>query len=177
MKMKKYILAIVVLNLVALCSFAQDKELGDKEYVIVKDYKPVLAESNKISDSPDGDTSYSNPPKMNYEIAPKKLETNFEAGVIRAVKIKEEPIAKLYHSLAKLGLGSYNAYTGEYFYNSLRSKTVLKSWASRRTGMAASISRPARSNGSTSRDCRPRRPMTLADQKPFKVSMRWRRRP
>ncbi|MEO8085387.1 MAG: hypothetical protein ABI763_01130 [Bacteroidota bacterium] len=121
--MKKYIISIVVLNLVAFYSFAQDKELGDKEYVIMKDYKPVLTESNKISDSPEGDTSYSNPPKMNYTIEPKKLETNFEAGVIRAVKIKEEPIAKLYHSLVKLGLGSYNAYTGELFYNSLRSKT------------------------------------------------------
>ncbi len=136
--MKKYILSIVVLNLVALYSFAQDKELGDKEYVIVKDYKPVLAESNKISDSPEGDTSYSNPPKMNYNIEPKKLETNFEAGVIRAVKIKEEPIAKLYHSLVKLGLGSYNAYTGELFYNSLRSKTGhvgvhLKHFSSRPT--------------------------------------------
>jgi hypothetical protein len=121
--MKKYILSIVVLNLVAIYSFAQDKELGDKEYVIVKDYKPVLAESNKISDTPEGDTAYSNPPKMDYNIAPKKLETNFEAGVIRAVKIKEEPIPKLYRSLAKLGLGSYDTYTGELFYNSLRSKT------------------------------------------------------
>lgn len=102
---------------------AQDKELGDKEYVIVKDYKPVLAESNKISDSPDGDTTFSNPPKMNYTITPKNLETNFEAGVIKAVKIKEEPIPKLYHSLAKLGLGNYDTYTGELFYNSLRSKT------------------------------------------------------
>ncbi len=114
---------MALLNLVAFYSLAQDKELGDKEYVIVKDYKPVLAESNKISETPDGDTSYSVPPKMDYNIAPKKLETNFEAGVIRAVKIKEEPIPKLYHTLAKLGLGSYDTYTGELFYNSLRSKT------------------------------------------------------
>lgn len=121
--MKKNSVLILVLSLFAFGSFAQDKELGDKEYVIVKDYKPVLAESNKISDQPDGDTSYSNPPKMDYEVAPKKLETNFEAGVIRAVKIKEEPIAKLYHTLAKLGIGSYDTYTGELFYNSLRSKT------------------------------------------------------
>gem|GEM_PF-2726537 len=121
--MRKYFLSVLILNLLAIYSFGQDKELGDKEYVIVKDYKPVLAESNKISDSPEGDTSYSNPPKMDYNIAPKKLETNFEAGVIRAVKIKEEPIQKLYRSLVKLGLGSYDTYTGELFYNSLRSKT------------------------------------------------------
>ncbi len=121
--MKKYILSIVVINLIAFYSFGQDKELGDKEYVIVKDYRPVLAESNKISDSPEGDTAYSKAPNMDYNIAPKQLETNFEAGVIRAVKIKEEPIAKLYRTLAKLGIGSYDTYTGELFYNSIRSKT------------------------------------------------------
>ena len=101
------ILTVVFLGLFALSANAQDKDLGDKEYVIIKDYKPVLAESNKISDSPEGDTAYSNPPKMDYTISPKILETNFEAGVIRAVKIKEEPIQKLYRSLAKLGIGSY----------------------------------------------------------------------
>jgi hypothetical protein len=120
--MKKYII-IAILNLVWFCSLAQDKDLGDKEYVIVKDYKPVLAESNKISDTPQGDTAYSNPPKMNYNIESKKLETNFEAGVIKAVKIKDEPIPKLYRTLAKLGIGSYETYTGELFYNSARSKT------------------------------------------------------
>ena len=112
-----------MLNLLGGYAFAQDKELGDKEYVIVKDYKPVLTESNKISDSPEGDTAFTNPPGMKYDIVSRKLETNFEAGVIRAVKIKDEPIAKLYRTLVKLGLGSYNAYTGELFYNSVRSKT------------------------------------------------------
>jgi len=120
--MKKYFV-ILLLSLNYFSSHAQDKDLGDKEYVIVKDYKPVLAESNKISDTPEGDTAYSNPPKMNYNIESKKLETNFEAGVIKAVKIKDEPIPKLYRSLAKLGIGNYNTYTGELFYNSSRSKT------------------------------------------------------
>src|SRR6188472_1917395 len=118
--MKKYLI-IGILNLVWFYSFAQDKELGDKEYVIVKDYKPVLAESNKINDTPEGDTAYSNPPKMNYNMEPRKLETNFEAGVIKAVKIKDEPIPKLYRSLAKLGIGNYETYTGELFYNTERS--------------------------------------------------------
>jgi hypothetical protein len=120
--MKKYFI-LGILNLLWLCSVAQDKDLGDKEYVIVKDYKPVLAESNKISDTPDGDTASSNPPKMNYNMAARKLETNFEAGVIKAVKIKDEPLPKLYRSLVKLGLGNYNTYTGELFYNTIRSKT------------------------------------------------------
>ena len=122
MSMKNYI-ATVMLSIMWICGFAQDKDLGDKEYVIVKDYKPVLAESNKISDTPDGDTASSNPPKMNYDMSPRKLETNFEAAVIKAVKIKDEPIPKLYRTLAKLGIGNYETYTGELFYNTERSKT------------------------------------------------------
>ena len=99
------------------------QDLGDKEYVIVKDYKPVLAESYKISDSPEPDTSTSTAPILNYKIIPKKIETNYEAGVIKAVKLKDEPIAKLYRSLVKSGIGNYSTTYGELFVNSVRSKT------------------------------------------------------
>ena len=105
----------------SLPSHAQD--LGDKEYVIVKDYKPVLAESFKISDSPEADTSSSSSLTLSYKITPRKIETNYEAGVIKAVKLKDEPISKLYRSLLKLGLGNYSTTYGELFVNSLRSKT------------------------------------------------------
>ncbi len=96
---------------------------GKEEYIIIKDYKPVLAESNKISDSPEADTSSSNPPVLKYSITPKKIETNYEAGAIKAVKLKDEPITKLYRNLVKLGIGNYSIYHGELFVNSLRSKT------------------------------------------------------
>ena len=102
---------------------ANAQDLGDKEYVIVKDYKPILAESYKISDSPEPDTSTSTSPVLNYKIIPKKIETNYEAGVIKAVKLKDEPIAKLYRSLVKLGIGNYSTTYGELFVNSVRSKT------------------------------------------------------
>src|SRR6266478_6858929 len=106
-KIKVIIRSASVFLLANFAAVAQEKELGDKEYLIVKDYKPVLAESSKISDTPDGDTTSSTPQKMDYNLAPKKLETNFEAGVIKAVKIKDEPISKLYNTLIKLGLGNY----------------------------------------------------------------------
>src|SRR5258706_14843728 len=95
----RYTLSFLIVNCaLSISSYAQEKALGDKEYVIIKDYKPVLAESNKISDTPEGDTTTNVAPKMEYSLAPKKLETNFEAGVIKAVKIKDEPISKLYHT-------------------------------------------------------------------------------
>lgn len=49
----------------------EKEDLGDKEYIIVKDYKPVLAESYKISDVPEGDTTTVNPPAMKYNAVSK----------------------------------------------------------------------------------------------------------
>ncbi len=123
MDLFKRIIFTVLIVVSSSMLFAQEKDLGDKEYIIIKDYKPVLAESFKISDSPEADSTSANPPALNYNIAPKKIETNYEAGVIKAVKLKDEPISKLYRSLVKLGIGNYSTYYGELFANSLRSKT------------------------------------------------------
>ncbi len=99
------------------------EDLGDETYIIVKDYRPILAESAKISDSPEGDTSSTNPPEMKYSIRSQKAETSYETSTIKAVKIKDEPLTKLYRSYIKLGLGNYSIYNGELYVNALRSKT------------------------------------------------------
>ena len=98
------------------------EDLGDKTYIVVKDYRPILAESSKISDSPEGDSSSTNPPEMTYSIRSQKVETNYETSTIKAVKIKDEPLTKLYRSYLKLGLGNYSIYSGELYVNALRSK-------------------------------------------------------
>lgn len=100
----------------------EKEDLGDKEYIIVKDYKPVLAESYKISDVPEGDTTTVNPPVMKYNAVSKKVETNYETATIKAVKVMDEKLAKLYRNLVKLGIGNYTTYNGEAYINSLRSK-------------------------------------------------------
>ena len=106
-----------------LLSAQENKEkLGDKEYIIIKDYKPVLGESFKISDSPEGDTSLSTPPGMEYNIRSKKITSEYELSTIKAIKIKEELLAKLYRSYLKLGLGNYTTYAGDFYINALRSK-------------------------------------------------------
>src|SRR4051794_30725331 len=98
-------------------SFAQTAKgnLGDKEYIIVKDYKPVLGESSKISDSPKGDTTSANPPVMKYNIRSQKAVADYETPTIKAVKIKDEQLAKLYRSYVKLGIGNYTTYSGDLY--------------------------------------------------------------
>lgn len=132
-KMNKYFLiaAICVLSSSVLAQNSDEpkkpadsqKDLGDETYIIVKDYRPILAESAKISDSPEGDTTSTNPPAMTYSIRSQKAETNYETSTIKAVKIKDEPLAKLYSSYIKLGLGNYSKYHGDLYVNALRSKT------------------------------------------------------
>ena len=99
------------------------KDLNDTTVVTIKAYKPILAESYKIPDTPDGDTSSTEPPVMEYSIRSQKAETDFEASTIKAVKIKDEALTKLYRTYVKLGLGNYNIYNGELYVNALRSKT------------------------------------------------------
>ena len=132
-KINKYFLIVSIFglpfNLVAQNTEEPKKptesqdNLGDETYIIVKDYRPILAESAKISDSPEGDTTSTNPPEMAYTIRSQKAETNYETSTIKAVKIKDEPLAKLYRSYIKLGLGNYSIYDGQLYLNALRSKT------------------------------------------------------
>lgn len=118
------IFLLVCLLLISQSVFSQKEkeDLGDKEYIIVKDYKPVLAESYKISDVPEGDTSTYTAPPLNYKLHTKQAETNYETATIKAVRVKDESLTKLYKNLVRLGIGNYTKYSGELYVNSLRSK-------------------------------------------------------
>jgi len=125
--MKKH-LVITILCLPALTVFlpapasGQKDELGNQQYVIVKDYKPVLAESYKISDLPAQDTATSKAAEFAYTLPEHRAETAYETALIKPVTIKDPSIQKLYRSLLNLGIGSQSTYNGELFVNSLRSK-------------------------------------------------------
>jgi hypothetical protein len=112
----------VCLSVLSASAQVEKDDLGDKEYIIVKDYKPVLAESYKISDSPEGDTTTYSAPPLNYKFRAKIAETSYETATIKAVRVKDEALAKLYRNLVRLGIGNYTKYSGELYINSLRSK-------------------------------------------------------
>ncbi|MFM8431947.1 MAG: hypothetical protein ACKOA1_04040 [Bacteroidota bacterium] len=117
-------LFFALLSISPTCSFAQNdnRDLDGKEYIIVKDFKPTLSESRKISDRPTADTSTFNPGVQDYPFISRKAETVYETSSISAVKIKDEPLPKLYRCYLKAGGGNYSKYLGELSLNSLRSK-------------------------------------------------------
>ena len=120
-----YSFTAVLLVTIHAKSYAQTKDLGEQKYVVVKDYKPLLAESYKISDAPVKDTSTSTPPALKYSISSHPAGTTLELSPVKPVKIKDENISKLYNSLVKLGVGNYSTTYGELFVNSIRSKNAL----------------------------------------------------
>jgi hypothetical protein len=125
MKNKIFYCTIAFLLAADLSVLAQSKDLGEQQYVVVKDYKPVLAESFKISNAPETDTSTSTPPALSYSISSHSAGTALEIPPVKPVKIKDEPLPKLYHALAKIGVGNYGTTYGELFVNSTRSKNSL----------------------------------------------------
>ena len=123
--MKKILFLILAATVTGsvLAQTETKKDFNDTTVVTIKAYKPILAESSKIPDTPEGDTSATEPPVMQYSIRSQKAETDFEASAIKAVKIKDEQLTKLYRTYVKLGIGNYNIYNGELHVNALRSKT------------------------------------------------------
>jgi hypothetical protein len=124
--MKQKIIFLFMLLFTTLVNAQQPKEnLPSDSIVIMKDYMPMLAESEKISDAPEGDTTSATPAPLAYPFNPKKAETSYETSTIKAVKIKDETLQKLYRTYVKLGLGNYSTYMGELYVGSLRSKKGL----------------------------------------------------
>jgi hypothetical protein len=127
--MRKFTAAVILLLPFAVSAqqeivdTLEEREIGDKEYIIVKDYKPVLAESWKISDTPEGDTAVSLVLPQTYSFESRRANTAYAAGTIKSVKVKDEPLQKLYRSYLKAGGGNYGRYMADLYLNTLRSKT------------------------------------------------------
>ncbi|MEO8146743.1 MAG: hypothetical protein ABI723_03845 [Bacteroidia bacterium] len=119
-KFQKSILALILFPF-ALNAQQKEGELNN-DITVVKGYKPILAEARKISDSPTADTASFEVPKLTYNIDPKPLPSAYNISPIKAVKIKDENIKKLYRGYFEGGYGLQNTFYGDLYYNALRSK-------------------------------------------------------
>ncbi len=102
--------------------FAQKDATINNDITVVKGYKPVLAEARKISEIPTADTAVFETPKLSYTIDPKPLPSAYSISPIKAVKIKDENIKKLYRGYLEAGYGFPNTFYADAYYNALRSK-------------------------------------------------------
>ena len=104
----------LLLSLLPQAVVAQQEkgDLGDKVY-----HRQGLSSGTrgmaKISDTPGRRYLHLYSPPMQYNLRSKKAETNYETAVIKAVKVKDEPLPKLYRSLVRGGVGNYTSYLGD----------------------------------------------------------------
>lgn len=98
------------------------KELKDDTFKVVKEYKPILIDADKISFEPEISDTFKLETKLNYSFIHKPQKVYFTPEPIKAARIKGEPLVKLYNGYAKLGVGNTALPFGEVYYSNLRSK-------------------------------------------------------
>lgn len=124
MKMDSAIKRIVVVGCLLLnfnTLFAQDT-LESMTSVNTGQYRPTVADANKINDNPVIVDSTKKIPVGPYSINSQKATTDFSVQPIAPAQMVGEPLTKLYNALVKVGMGTYTTPYGELWYNSLRSK-------------------------------------------------------
>ena len=118
----KITLLFVLLFIFFAGKASAQKQLDSLEFIKMKDYQPTISNAVKLSERPVFSDSTKKLPPSNYRISSKKISTVFNTEQIKPAKMVGEPLAKLYKSLLKFGLGNYTTAYGEYFFNNLRSK-------------------------------------------------------
>ncbi|MGB0368825.1 MAG: hypothetical protein ACPGD8_05440, partial [Flavobacteriales bacterium] len=101
---------------------AQDELPDSLKFTIRKDYRPVARDAKKILSRPEVKHDTTELPKIEYSVIPKVKEVSYEAEPLKAAKLSNEPLAKLYNGFAKVGFGNYTMPFLEASFSSLRSK-------------------------------------------------------
>tara|TARA_R110002049_G_scaffold16388_14_gene65385 strand:+ start:6494 stop:8158 length:1665 start_codon:yes stop_codon:yes gene_type:complete len=119
--MKIKVLAIVFIGSILTVN-AQDP-LPKDSFVVVKAYKPTIAEGSRIGFNPTIQDTQKVIQKLDYRFISNQVPVNFNLDPISAAKIKGEPLTKLYNGYAKVGVGNNTMPLAELYYHNSRSKT------------------------------------------------------
>ena len=98
--------------------------IKDIELKATSEFEPTIKDAVKLGDLPEIKDTVKKIANINYGIASTPLVAKYEVIPIDAAKMKNEPLTKLYHSLLKVGMGTYTTPYGELWINSLRTRDV-----------------------------------------------------
>jgi len=108
----------LVLSLVTLAMMGQQKEVR-----VVKPYSPTLSGAEKIELLPSMEEEIEfEVPVINYQLFPKRYESQFRVEPIVAARMVKMPLERLYKSQLTLGFGNYLTPLAELNINQLRSR-------------------------------------------------------
>jgi len=127
----------------------QDKLPDSLRFTIRKDYRPVARDAKKILAVPVIKHAEESLSKMDYSVLPKSKEITYEATPLKAAKLSNEPLSKLYNGFAKFGFGNYTMPFLEASFSSLRSKKFQAGFFARYHASFAKIEKRQRNFGFT----------------------------
>ena len=87
-------------------------------------FEPTIKDAIKLGDLPEIKDTVKKIENISYGIQSTPLVSKYEVVPIDAAKMQNEPLSKLYHSLLKVGMGTYTTPYGEFWVNSLRTRDV-----------------------------------------------------
>ena len=122
--MKYLKLYLVLLLCLPMLSLAQEEDnLPDSlRFTITKDYRPVARDARKILPQPEVKHDTAALKEVDYTVIPKTKEVTYEAEPLKATKLSNEPLPKLYNGFVKAGFRNYTMPFFEASFGSLRSK-------------------------------------------------------
>jgi hypothetical protein len=124
-RMKKTIITLLIISLVALPALAQNKQketITKREVTLYNPYKPSLADAVKKSYLPDmTDTAKINT-DFKYDLRPEPFLPSYTISPIRPASLLPDPLSKLYNSFIRFGFGNYITPLAEVSITNQRSK-------------------------------------------------------
>jgi len=126
MKFKEEILmnkstSIILLNFLFLLNLKAQNP-NTNEVIIFKPYEPKVIDAKKILEVPAIEDSIKAEIQIKYDLNSRPITTDYEIDLIKAAKVKSDPVSKLYKGYMKGGFGNYSTPYFELFYNNLRNR-------------------------------------------------------
>ncbi len=122
-KLQWFFVLILILGYVA-ATLAQTGGMKDINMTAESIFEPTVKDAVKLGDLPDIKDTVKKIANINYAINSTPLVSKYEVIPIDAAKMQNEPLSKLYHSLLKVGMGTYTTPYGEFWINSLRTRDI-----------------------------------------------------
>lgn len=117
------IISRITLMLFAVSLFPLSLLAQQEEVRVVKPYTPTLSGAEKIELLPNLDEEIEyDPPVFSYQLFQKRYDSEYRVEPIRAARMVQMPLNKLYKSQLTLGMGNYLTPLVELSINQLRSR-------------------------------------------------------
>lgn len=124
-KILQWIFVFIIVMGYFVAAVAQPTGSGTNQtFTTTSVFEPSIKDAVMLTDLPEIKDTVKKISNINYGIQSYPLVSKYEVIPIDAAKMQNEPLAKLYRSLIKAGMGSYTTPYAEFWVSSLRTRDV-----------------------------------------------------